>query len=64
MTVCAAAELAELPGVVLEPDAAPLELLLELHAAMSVAAAAAASVAVAAREGPTPKRLRKLMGTS
>jgi hypothetical protein len=50
-----------LAGVVLEPEP---EGLLELQAAMSVAAATAATAAVVAREGPTPKRLRNLMGTS
>jgi len=56
--VCPAA-LAELVDVAPEPE--PLELL-ELQAAIKVAAATAATVAVAAREGPTPGRLRKLMG--
>ena len=36
----------------------------ELQAPISVAAATAASAAVVAREGPTPRRLRNLMGTS
>jgi hypothetical protein len=61
---------AELLDVVVEPGEPLLELLPELQAAMSVAAAAAASATVVAREGPlsprepTPRRLRNLMGTS
>ena len=60
MVTCPAAlAVLVLAGVALE-----LEEPLELQAAMSVAAATAATAAVVAREGPTPKRLRNLMGTS
>src|SRR5580658_6834169 len=66
MVVCAAAAGAEL--VVVDVAGGLAELLPELlQAAMSVTAAVAASAviaAVAAREGPTPGRLRNLMGTS
>jgi hypothetical protein len=61
------AALAELLDVVPDPGELPLELALELQAAMSAVAATAASAAVVAREGPkspTPGRLRNLMGTS
>jgi hypothetical protein len=43
-------------------DVAPGLELLELQAAIRVAAAMAATAAVTAREGATPGRLRKLMG--
>jgi hypothetical protein len=52
---------AELAAVA--PELVPLELLLELQAAMSVAAATATAVMVA-REGPVPGRLRNLMEPS
>jgi ribulose kinase len=38
--------------------------LLELQAAISVAAATAATAVMVAREAPTPRRLRNVMGTS
>src|ERR1700735_948727 len=67
MVVCAAAAGAEL--VVVDVAGGVEELLPELpellQAAMSVTAAVAAIAviaAVAAREGPTPERLRNLMG--
>jgi hypothetical protein len=51
--------LAELADVAPEPELLELA---ELQAAMRVTAARAATAAVTAREGPTPGRLRKLMG--
>jgi hypothetical protein len=53
---------AELAAVA--PELVPLELLLELQAAMSVAAATAATAVMVAREGPVPGRLRNLMEPS
>jgi len=53
---------AELAAVALVPEL--LGELLELQAAISVAAATAATAVMAAREAPTPRRLRNVMGTS